>query len=784
MRDDATILRGRCLPYGESITFWPLLAIVREAAGIDQDEAGESATAKVAALCGDPEVARRVASALDWSSEELPLPELFWGVRELLEGMARRGPVVVVIDDVHWAAPTLLEMVEHLLERVTDASLLVVCTARPSMLDAHPEWSEGPSATRIVLDRLPDEASAQLLDNMTGGLEVPSRVRTNVLRAAEGNPLFVEQLVSMLTDRGLLVRAGQRWEATADLVRLEIPPSIQALLSARLDGLDAEERGVMDPASVIGLEFPSVAVREITPVPIGDRTTERLSELVRKRLVREEASPDEVNDYRFDHLLIRDAAYAGVLKRSRADLHERYAGWLEASAGARERDEVIGYHLEQAARYRTQLGPMDDRARSLASRASARLAVAGRRAFARGDLPAAVELLRRAHDALPDDDAARTALVPDLAESLMESGGFEEARAIAAQAQPGAADDETRCAEARTQLILLLVDLSSGNEEGWLERAHREVARLLPVFEAAANHVGLATAWRVTWNAQVMALQFDAGFEAAEQIIRHATAAGDVRQQRRGAVAYAICAVQGPTLVPEGIARCEELIESVDGDRRTQAVVQLCLAQLLAMDGHFERARELCATARAVLEELGQRILAASTSTDSGPVNVLAGDLEQAERELRRDLADLETLGETYLRSTVAGLLAHVLVERGDVAESERIAELARELAGPDDVDAQVLWRASLGRCRAQQGKLDEGIDLLDQAVALISAAAAPTMQAQALTDRAIVMASARRPDRAAADLADAVALHEAKGNAVGAAAARAIRVVSDASPV
>ncbi|HEY6609295.1 MAG TPA: adenylate/guanylate cyclase domain-containing protein, partial [Candidatus Limnocylindria bacterium] len=458
-RDSATILRGRCLPYGESITFWPLLAIVREAAGIDQDEAGDAARAKVERLSGDPEVARRVASALDWSSEELPLPELFWGLRELLEGLARARPLVVVIDDVHWASPTLLELIDHLLERVSDAPLLVVCTARPTMLDTYPEWGSGAASTRIVLGRLADEASAELLANMTGGLELPDGVRAKVLEAAEGNPLFVEQLMSMLTDRGLLVQAGSRWEVAASLARLEIPPSIQALLAARLDGLDPDERGVVDPASVIGLEFPSVAVSEIAAPSIRDTTPARLAELVQKRLVREEISPDEVNDYRFDHLLIRDAAYGGVLKRSRAELHEQYADWLEASEGPQERDEVIGYHLEQATGYRGQLGPIDEHARALATRASDKLATAGRRAFARGDLPAAIDLLGRALETLPGDDPARVGLMPDLAEALLEAGEFDLALASLSSIDDAPDDSISQCAVARGRLVRLLVDL-------------------------------------------------------------------------------------------------------------------------------------------------------------------------------------------------------------------------------------------------------------------------------------------------------------------------------------
>ena len=779
----ALVLRGRCLPYGESITFWPFLAIVREAAGIGQDELGTAARASVEALSGDPEVARRVASALDWSDEELPVAELFWGIRELLEGLARTRPVVLVIDDVHWAAPTLLDLVEHLVERVVDAPILVVCTARPLMLESRPQWSDGPSADRLFLDRLPDDASARLIENMTGGLEVPPTLTTTILRAAEGNPLFVEQLVSMLIERGTLVQAGGRWQSSSDIGRLEVPPSIQALLAARLDMLDAAERGVVDPASVIGLEFPSVAVSEIAAPPVREETAAKLSSLTDKRLVRRETSADDENDYRFDHLLIRDAAYNGVLKRARAELHQRYAEWLEAAAGARERDEVIGYHLEQATAYRAQLGPMDRHAHSLATRASEKLASAGRRAFARGDLPAAVDLLRRAHGTLPADDMTRVWLVPDLAEALLEAGSFDVARDVLAEADGAGADTVSRCAAARAELVRLLVDLYAGNEDGWLERADEAVVRLIPVFEAADNHAGLTTAWRVRNLAHVTALRYDAGFEAAEHIIRHAEAAGDVRQQRRGAIAYAISALHGPTPVAEGIPRCEELIATVEGDRRTQGVIQLCLAQLLAMDGEIDRAREAYRSAETMLVDLGQGVLAASTSTDSAPVEVLAGNHALAAEQLRRDDAALERLGETYLRATVAGLLAQVLVATGELEEAEQAARRADELAGPDDVDAQVLWRASVGRCRAAQGRMEEAIALADEAVRLTDDVAAPMLRAQALADRAMVRAAAGRAAESAADFTEAIALHEAKGDRLGSEAVRKLAALGSAAP-
>lgn len=778
--ESATVLRGRCLPYGEGITFWPLLAIVREAAGIEQDDPREIATARLEALTQNPDVARRVASALDWSDEELPVGELFWGIREMFECLARSRPVVVVIDDVHWAAPTLLDLIEHLVERGEDAPVLLVCTARPSMLEDRPAWSDGARSRRLLLDRLPDAASERVMANMLGGVELPDRVRRTVLTAAEGNPLFVEQLVSMLIDGGILVERDGGWHATRELERLDVPPSIQALLAARLDMLDAMERGVVEPASVIGLAFPSTAVREIAAVAVRDAVPERLATMVEKRLVRREPSTDtEENDFRFDHILVRDAAYQRVLKRGRAELHERFGAWLESSAGARERpgerDELIGYHLEQATTYRAQLGPLTDHARSLASHGSELLAAAGRRAFARGDLPAAVNLLGRARAMLPDDDPARVWLGPELAEALLESGSFAAANEILGRSGEAPTDDVSRCAVARGRLVRLLVDLYAGNEAAWAERTESELERTIPLFEASGQHAGLATAWRLRYAAQGSALRFDAAVESAERIIRHAEAAGDTRQQRRGAVGYALSALHGPTPVDEGIARCEQLIEAADGDRRTQAVVQLCLAQLAAMNGEVERARRAYGDARAMLVELGRSVLAASTSTDSARVEILAGDLPAAEAQLRRDYDELEELGETFLRSTVAGLLARVLVLRGDAEASERVAREAESLAGADDVEAQVLWRSALGRRRAIEGRFDEAILLTTRAADLTRDVAAPMLRAQALTDRAAVLSAAGRPDDAAADLAAALALHRSKGNRLGADAVRSL---------
>jgi class 3 adenylate cyclase/tetratricopeptide (TPR) repeat protein len=786
---DARVLRGRCLPYGEGITFWPILSIVREACDISTEDPADVAVSKLDAVSDDAEVTRRVASALGWSTEQLPVAELFWGVREMLECLARDQPLVLVIDDVHWAAPTLSELLEHLVETVSDAPILMLCTARPDMLEERPDWSDGLRSHRLVLDRLPDGVASQVIDNLLEGVELPAEIRSVVIRASEGNPLFVEQLVSMLIESGVLVEVDGSWSATRSLAQLEIPPSISALLTARLDLLAPEERAVVEPASVIGLEFPSIAVGDLVQPSLREQVGAHLEAMTRKQLVR--PSPDgerQLDDHRFHHLLIRDAAYQRSLKRARAELHERFAGWLEHfdedHSRPGEHDEIVGYHLEQAFTYRGQLGPSDEHANELGGRAARKLAAAGRRAFARGDLPAAVNLLSRARDVLPVGDPMRLAVLPDLAEAMMEGGDFDGATATTNEAEESSVLAHHEPEVLRSRLVRLLVDLYAGSDEGWAERVRDELTRALPTFQRTEHHVGQATAWRLRYTVDGSALDWAGAFRAAEEIVHHAEAADDVRQQRRGALGLAMAALHGPTPVTMAVERCLELIGAVEGDRQTHAVIQLSLAQLTAMRGDFDSARRLVSEARGMLSELGQSMVSASTAIDAALVEIMAGDLVAAERLLRQDLESLEEIGETYLRSTVAGLLARVLVLQGRYDEAEPLAMQVNEIAAPDDIDAQVLWRSCLARCRSQQGRLEEALDLANEAVTITEPTTDTTRSAEALTDRAAVLAATGRTDDAMADLHAALGILVAKGDEVGAANVRAaVRALTAATP-
>jgi class 3 adenylate cyclase/tetratricopeptide (TPR) repeat protein len=775
MQEGATVLHGRCLPYGEGITFWPLVEAAREAAGIEPDDSPVEALARIQALTGDAEVAARIGSAIGLSPDSYPVEEIFWATRRLLEGLGRERPVVLVIDDIHWAEATLLSMLEYLQETIEGSAALLLCTARHDLLEARPDWATDAHSQRIVLEPLGDADAARVVQGLLGEAGIAGRAQERIVLAAEGNPLFVEQMLSMLIDTGALRLTHGRWEAAGDLADLSVPPSIQALLAARLDLLGRDERAVIEPASVIGVAFAQGAVTALAPGALEAAVPDHLGSMTRKQLLRPTgAATPEGDDYRFAHILIRDAAYGGLLKRARATLHERFADWADEQnrrlGRSQEYEEILGYHLEQAYRYLAELGTLDDHALSIGARAAEKLAASGRRAFSRGDMHAAASLLRRAAATLPDGELARLRLLPDLGEALMELGEFAAAERTIGDAIDGARRLGAATLAAEAELVGVLVKLFSAHEGDWSSAVLAAVDRATPIFEREQDHAGLALAARLSFAVHGTANRFALAAEAAEQVIEHARQAGNLRLERRGAVGYAQAAVYGPTPVPEAITRLEELVSTVEGDRRTEALVRAALAQLYAMQAQFDRARDAYAGSRRLLDDLGSTLLSASHSTVLGQIELLAGDLPAAEEELRRDLASLQAMGETYLQSGVMGLLARVLYSEGKTDEAHQLTERVEQIAAPDDIDAQVEWRGIRAATLAGRGLVREATALARGAVEISEAADAPLLKALALSMQAEVsrLVGEAEQERAAADAARAI--YEAKGDIVSAA--------------
>jgi class 3 adenylate cyclase/tetratricopeptide (TPR) repeat protein/CheY-like chemotaxis protein len=784
------VLRGRCLPYGDGITFWPLMEVVRDASGIVEDDGPDVALAKLALpLDGRPgasDILDRIASVLGMSQARYPVTEIFWGARRYLEALAARLPVVVIIEDIHYAEATFLELLEHLRDTTDrEAPILIIATARLDLLDRHAVWGSGEHTTLVSMSPLDPEDTGRLIEAILGG-QVADAVRAQLVGSAEGNPLFVSQLISMLVDKGMLRRDDDLWVATGDLEDLAVPPSIQALLAARLDDLARGERAVLEPASVIGLAFPQPAVAELVPAGLRAAVPEHLSTLDRKQFIgRESATTADDDLYRFRNLLIRDATYGSLLKRARAQTHERFVEWAERVNRERGREqefeEILGYHLEQAYRYRTELGPIDEEGRSIATRAAEKLGAAGRRAFARGDLPAAASLLRRAVALTEATEVSSIQLRVDLGEVLHEAGEFEEATAVFEAAIAAAHTLEHAGLEARGRLGRLGVAVYSEElEADDTLRATEEARTAITLFETTEDEAGLARAWRLLASIHSTSGQYEQAAEAALRVVEYATRAGDRRLASRAAGGYATIARVGHMRAPDVVLRCQPLLEQVAGDRMAEAIILAVIAVAEAMQGRFEQARDLHARARRILAELGRSVVAASTSIEGARIEMLAGDAVAAGALLRADVDELGRMGERYFRSTIAALLAHALEAQGILDEAEDFARLAQELADEDDVDSQVGWRTALAKVRSRQGRA-EARDLVAEALRLVAHTDDIELRGDVESDYGLVLIRLGHAADARPHLEAAVTLYQEKGN--DALAVRSQQMIDTAIP-
>ncbi|HEU5478173.1 MAG TPA: adenylate/guanylate cyclase domain-containing protein, partial [Gaiellaceae bacterium] len=431
---DARIVRGRCLSYGEGITYWPVVEVVKQ----------------LDALPGDEQAARAIESLLGESETMVGTDEIAWAFRKLLE---EHAPLVVCFDDIQWAEETFLDLIESTALLSTGAPLLLLCMARPELLDRRPGW---PATLR--LEPLPAKEVGELV-----GDAIPEEVRARIVQASGGNPLFVTEMVAL---------AGQDGD-------VEVPATLRALLAARLDQLDEAERKVLERGAVEGELFHRGTVQALTPEET--EVTSRLAALVRRELVRPDQPQLPRDDaYRFRHLLIRDAAYDALPKATRAELHRRFSDWLEErGTDLVELDEILGYHLEQASRYRTELGQPDS---GLAERAGSRLAAAGRRALLRGDQRAAAILLDRAL-ALLRPARLDIMLELDLAEAQLTAS---QSAAVAEAAAERARQEGDLAGEAVARVIAALNRMFAGEVE--VDELDGLAHAALPLLEEARDH--------------------------------------------------------------------------------------------------------------------------------------------------------------------------------------------------------------------------------------------------------------------------------------------------------
>jgi class 3 adenylate cyclase/tetratricopeptide (TPR) repeat protein len=730
---DATVLRGRCLSYGEGITYWPVVEVIKQLLG---PEARES----LPLFELDLEVTEAALTLLGEADVPTTPPETAWAVRKLLEAQAWRSPLVVVFDDIHWGEQTFLDLIEHIADLSRDAPILLLCMARPELLDRRAGWGGGKlNAATVLLEPLPPAETDRLIENLLGGASLDHALCARIRNGAEGNPLFVEEMLA-------LVRAGGRAEVI-------VPPTIQALLAARIDQLDPSERDVLERGAVEGQVFHRGAVEALGA---GDSRV-RLSALVRKELIRPERAQLRGEDaYRFRHLLIRDAAYDALPKATRAELHERFADWLSGpGSGLVEEDELAGYHLEQAALFRSELGTPDP---ELAARASKLLGTAGLRASDRRDSVAAENLLERALELVPDDERD-VELELELIDVLHERGRIDDHRALIEHVAAAARRRGDRLVELRARLNVNRVFFLPDKE---VEALANEA---VPLLAEAGDHAALARVWlAVTYLNLTFTLRYAEGIEAANRCLEQAQLAGDERLQLEAMERLLAGHFWGPTPVGEALSYADarpELARRLPEARASRAALE-------ALVGRFSVARDLFADYCAAADERGSRVSRATRASQHGVmIELLAGEPETAVMVGREAYEELAEMGASGWQSTAAAFLAQASLAAGRPDEAERWSHLCEELGDPRDIFNEIIWRWTRGVAVARRGDLDQGERFARSALEVAHGIDILVERGDAHTGLATVLELAGRENEARAELEEALRLYDLKGATV-----------------
>jgi class 3 adenylate cyclase len=727
--DSADVLRGRCLSYGEGITYWPLVEILL-------------------AIRVEPE------AVIGTSPAETQL-----AFRRLLEARAAERPQVVVVDDLQWAEPVFVDLVEHVADFSRDAPIFLLCVARTELLDIRPGWGGGKvNAASLLLEPLGAEECDALMEQLAGDAALNDELRERIATASAGNPLYVEEMLAMVREHG-----GEG--------EVAVPPTIHALLQARIDSLENDVRVVMERGAVEGEVFHRGAVSVLAPDPVRDGVEEHLSTLVRKELIRSTSPifPDD-EGFRFRHLLIRDAAYESLPKATRAELHERFADWLSTQELV-ERDEIVGYHLEQAHRYRSELDPEEQALAALATRAGERLWAAGTGALARGDWRAGRTLMLRAHRLFPEGDRRRGAVGVEVSYVLAEAGETVEANEVLAAALTSP-DPVLR---ARGKVAEFEVSQLLGGRASEPRKAEREEARA--VLEAAGDDVGLARYWWSVGYDGWAACRAEQALASWERGRRHAEAAGAQGLARELESRVPSCLILGPTPVGEALERAESIARRATGAPLLEAFALQAVGMLRAMEGDVDDGRQLVQRGWRTIADSGQVLNAAGNVQRMAFIERRAGDRDaerRVEDVLRRGFEELERLDDRSYLPTVALDLAHCLVCQGRDEDARALCELARERTLPVDTVNFIYLDGTDALLAARQGRLAEAEALARRGWARAETTDFFTIRGmRALGILAEVLSVAGKPDEAMRTGIAALAEHERKGDVSGVAALR-----------
>jgi tetratricopeptide (TPR) repeat protein len=652
-------------------------------------------------------------------------------------------------------------LVEHVTDLSRGAPIFLVCVARPELLDTRAGWGGGKlNATSVLLEPLPAAEAASLLNNLLGDAQLPAETRRRIVEAADGNPLYVEEMLLML---------GERNGTSSDVV---VPPTIHALLQARLDLLADGERSVIERGAVEGKVFHRAPAAELAPAAVRLELDSYLATLVRKELIRPEPPMFPEDDaFRFRHLLIRDAAYESLPKETRAELHERFADWLDAHVELVEQDEIVGYHLEQAVRYRREL---DRDADSIAERAAERLSAAGRTALGRGDVHAGARLLERAADLLAPGAERRLAVLPDLVAALIELGRFEEAGLLIDEL--ASSDDERWRAYAAVLGAGHRVLTGTGSFDAELEA----LAAAKTTFERLGDTAGLAQALHTEGHTEWDAGRSAAAIVAYRAALPHAEAAGNSALVAELWRRLAGALVMGPTPVEDAEREIRAALEAARGVD-AEAGAKRALGRILAMRGDFDAARRLIREGREAIVDAGFAVLAAAASQHEATVELVAGDFDAGVRILREGFERLDELGERSFASTNAARIARILSAQRRDEEAARWVDVAREFGRAGDAATMIEVDSAEAILLARRGHHADAERLGRSAVEQAETTDFSTLRAGAHEALAEVLATAGKRDEARAELEASLWIYEEKGNVVLAGRTRdLLRQVAD----
>jgi class 3 adenylate cyclase/tetratricopeptide (TPR) repeat protein len=699
--EGVTILSGRALPYGEGVTYWPLAEMIKSAAGITDDDPMETAREKLVECCGDEAIAELLGLAsgvMDAVEGERGQPEIAWAAREFVDELADVQPLILVFEDIHWAEEPLLELIDHLAQWVRERSLLIVCLARPELLDVRPGWGGGRiRSTAIELEPLGREESEELAAALLAQHEISDHVTSRLLEKTEGNPLFVEEIVRMLVEEGAADR---------------IPDTLQALIGARIDRLPPGQKILLQRGSVMGRTFFAGAVDYLSAEYDADELEDMLDDLLLRELItrQERSTISGETAYRFKHVLIREVAYGGLSKSSRAEYHTRFAEWLRMKAD-KELLEIRAYHLDQAC---TLYAELDGKApEELAKTAAKALQAAGRRALARESNQSARKLLLRSVEL--DPTLERRYLAARAASQLGELPVVrDEMTVVAAEAAAaGARDLQTRALTALAEAVASL--------DGELARATELADEALAVVEPddhEGRFIALDRRARVArWQGRLSEAE-----EFGQQALEEARAAGRKDQESKAALQLAgihIGRMEEDKAEPL-IDRALELAEH-SGSIVARASAASSKGQLLRVRGDSEAAAGWYTKALELYREAASVSEIAWTSRQLGVLAWEAGENDKAEKLLRESIRLLAPMRERGTLCESQRYLAQLLLEQGRVEEAEKFALAARDTVSPEDTVSRATTRVALAQVRAAQGRQEEAETLFAEALEIVS---------------------------------------------------------------